>query len=575
MNDADMDNFDTLIGNTVANQYTLQRLTCRSRSLCLFEVSRQPATANAGFSRFGVKRSKGIEETPERGLLVIAEPETNDDLEGTLRYWQQWRLNADPSLIACHDAAAIVDGPLQGAVFAFTEFGVALGTAVNDEPLTRVELLRALRSVAKGLARVHDRGETHGGVTAWNIMSVDGEWKLSLGQCSGASCAADDMFALAVVFAVAITDRRNDHQYDPYGLPSNYVQALRNQLESDVEDPYRTLLLRCLDTRKESRPLASVLAEELMPLPEAVREIAVQRQGNKCALSWHAPACGDVRLVKASDVRAFHEGTLILASEIPAIGELLSTAEATSLEVAVEGNQAIAIVPVSERGPLAVVGRPLVIGALEDVTIHQVDVDRGEVVIQLRWPRNIQNALIVMRPDRYPEGPNDLHATTRPYPRGNKILQAVRIPVQSWDQAFISVYSFENIGDHLVYSPGMAENSRQRIDVASYRRITYSVIPRRSLPFAPSNLFDLRIVTDVEMDLPSLVLVGKRGRIPPVHRTDGVPLAVLSGGELCGPSSLQVELEGLERPFAVRLFPKDDKLAQWLQIRFASELVFA
>nr|VFK24608.1 MAG: hypothetical protein BECKMB1821G_GA0114241_100921 [Candidatus Kentron sp. MB]VFK27083.1 MAG: hypothetical protein BECKMB1821I_GA0114274_100231 [Candidatus Kentron sp. MB]VFK74913.1 MAG: hypothetical protein BECKMB1821H_GA0114242_101222 [Candidatus Kentron sp. MB] len=168
---------------------------------------------------------------------------------------------------------------------------------------------------------------------------------------------------------------------------------------------------------------------------------------------------------------------------------------------------------------------------------------------------------------KYPEGPNDPQAMIRPYPRGNRILQPMRIPVQSWDQAFIAVFSSENIGDKLVYSPGMDKRSRCRIDVSRYRRITYSVIQR-------SGLFKLHIVTDIEMNLPPLVLVGKRGRIPPVHRTDGVPLAVLSSGESCGPGSRCFECKGIERPFAVRLFSRDDKLAKWLQLRFVSGLVF-
>nr|VFK24604.1 MAG: hypothetical protein BECKMB1821G_GA0114241_100920 [Candidatus Kentron sp. MB]VFK27087.1 MAG: hypothetical protein BECKMB1821I_GA0114274_100232 [Candidatus Kentron sp. MB]VFK74912.1 MAG: hypothetical protein BECKMB1821H_GA0114242_101221 [Candidatus Kentron sp. MB] len=395
-----MDKFDSLIGATVANQYLLERLVNHSSSQYIFEVSRRADSANTGFSRFGVKSPKNPEEAPKRGLLVIAEPETGYGFDEVLGHWRQWRANADPTLIACYSTDAITDGPLQGAIFAFTEFGVTLGAATSDEPLAENELFRAFRSVAQGLASVHNRGTNHGGVSAWNIVNVDGQWKLALSADRAKSSAADDILALAVVFAVALTDPQNDHQYDPYGLPIEQLLELRKQLQVTVEEPYRTLLLRCLEARKETRPPASALAQEPMPLPEAIHEVAVQRSGGKCMLSWNAPTHGDVHLIKVADVRSIQEGALVLASDIPEIGELLVSNAATPFEVTVDDNQPIAIVPVTEHGPLAIPGYPLVIGSLEDVTIQHVDVDCGEVVIQLHWPRDIQNALIVMRPDK-------------------------------------------------------------------------------------------------------------------------------------------------------------------------------
>lgn len=571
-----MSGMNDLINSTVADQYVLERLMCQARTVCLFEASRRQSEAASGFSSFGVKFQGDSNQIPERGLLVLASCDDGAEQAHLLNHWRQWKTRRDPSLITCHDTAAIIEGPFQGGIYAYTEFGVTLGAALSDGELGRDEALRALQSVARGLASLHSQGICHGGVSAGNIINVDGEWKLAPSPSLGRSnlSAADDVYALAGAIAFGLTNPHDDPLPDSYSIPWEQLADMRQRLEAVVDDPWRTLLLRALDPVQEQRPSAATLSEDPGPMPQPVGQITVQREGSNCTLTWQSPANGTVRLVKSSDVSTIQENTLFLATDIRALGEIIPISGPDTAQLTLRGDDPVAVIPVTERGILATTGQAEVIGSLEDVTIRDADIDRGEVVLHLRWPTGVQNALIVMRPDKYPEGPNDLHATPCPSPRGNRIQQAVRLPVHSWAKAFITVYSFENVGGRLVYSPGTTANSRCSLDVSSHRRIEYSVIARRSLPFASANVYELRISTDVAMDLPALVLVGKRGRISPAHRSDGEPLVVTSAGEVCDQAPLVFEFEGLQRPFAVRLFPRDDKLAQWLQLRFVSKLVF-
>jgi hypothetical protein len=165
------------------------------------------------------------------------------------------------------------------------------------------------------------------------------------------------------------------------------------------------------------------------------------------------------------------------------------------------------------------------------------------------WPREVTLARVVWRHDSQPQGPRDpdahsLHLRLGEYRDGG----GCTIELGEERALFVAVFPAMRDGAEIACGGDGGRASRATLRSERKTELRYAV--RRS------GLLQKRLEVEVDDpaggELPELVLVGREGDLLPRSSSEGTVLARLGGAD--GPRASTVELRGLSRPLAVKLF---------------------
>lgn len=293
-------------------------------------------------------------------------------------------------------------------------------------------------------------------------------------------------------------------------------------------------------------PGLSVFAQPV-ERPEPVRELSLDVSGRGVALAFEQPASGAVSIFRCVEDPGLELGEEIDADLLAELGEQVAPAPVGALDSRPPPGRCF-YQAVTTSGDLAIAGAGLRYLALPEVSNVRAVANGRRAKVTWQWPEGSRLARVVWRHDRQPEGPRDSDAEAIDQGRHEYNDRAgCEIELGERRALFVAVYPATRIDGEVVYGSSAGRGARAALRVEPKTEMRYSV--------RCSGVLRKRLEVDVrepaEGELPSLVLVGREGEILPRSATDGTVLARL-GGE--GPRSHSVDLRGVSRPLAVRLF---------------------
>ncbi len=147
--------------------------------------------------------------------------------------------------------------------------------------------------------------------------------------------------------------------------------------------------------------------------PAAVEDLAFHREGRVVRLSWTPPtgAGVSVQLRRTAKAPETSVGRVLPVSEAGTLGALVPTTGPGAAQLELAGAVAEHIVPLSVSGGVAVVGRPVFVVNVEEVTELQCEQAGTRVLVTWRWPAGIEEVVVAYACDGYPASAEDPKAT--------------------------------------------------------------------------------------------------------------------------------------------------------------------
>ena len=171
------------------------------------------------------------------------------------------------------------------------------------------------------------------------------------------------------------------------------------------------------------------------------------------------------------------------------------------------------IIPGLIRALNVVLGTAVCVSNVPPMKNPSTDVNAGatELYVNFDWPKKVDHALLLYRPDRYPDSPEDsaarrVEVNRRQYDMDAGII--IRNPEKG--TFYAAVYSWVESEGRRVYSDGLQllmENEPQRTVYYSVRYVTSGF-------FSKKKKLTVTLKSDGEFHFPPFVIVGRTGLVP-------------------------------------------------------------
>lgn len=171
------------------------------------------------------------------------------------------------------------------------------------------------------------------------------------------------------------------------------------------------------------------------------------------------------------------------------------------------------IIPGLIRASNVVLGTAVCVSNVPPMKNPTTDINAGatELYVNFDWPKKVDHALLLYRPDRYPDSPEDsaarrVEVNRRQYDMDAGII--IRNPEKG--TFYAAVYSWVESEGGRVYSDGlqfMMENEPQRTVYYSVRCVTSGF-------FSKKKKLTVTLKSDGEFHFPPFVIVGRTGLVP-------------------------------------------------------------
>lgn len=281
--------------------------------------------------------------------------------------------------------------------------------------------------------------------------------------------------------------------------------------------------------------------------PKPLRELTVRSQPSGVALAFEQPANGTVSIIRCGEDPELEPGTELEPGSLSALGDALEVSGSTAVDSAPPAGRCF-YQAVTVAGEVTVAGVAVRHVALPEVSNVHAVANGNRALVTWAWPDGITLARVVWRHDRRPEGPEDANAEGIDYRLGEyRDRGGCAIDLGEQRSLFVAVFPATRVDGEIAYGSGGGKGSRGTLRADSKTEVRYSV--RRSGML--QKRLEVEVCDPSSGELPGLVLVGREGEILPNSATEGTVLARLGGD---GPRSTSLELRGLPRPLAVKLF---------------------
>ncbi|HEX4955375.1 MAG TPA: zinc ribbon domain-containing protein [Thermoanaerobaculia bacterium] len=297
--------------------------------------------------------------------------------------------------------------------------------------------------------------------------------------------------------------------------------------------------------------------------PAPVRDLVVERQGDRVRLRW-SPVAGaqvEIRLVAGSG-GAPPEGTVTPVAALARLGERLATAGGSALEATLPGPGRFQLVPISLHAGTAVVGKAVEVLNLEGATRLAARRVGNGLALTWDWPRGAEAAVVAWAEDGPPQDPRGgggrrVRVTRAEYGSADCHLIPYLERRRHYFAVFIAVP-----GQDLYAPPATVLDSGGQETVARYQVETRRGLLSRTVTDAWIEV----ACTDGLGALPSLLVVAKPQAVPVsasdgevVARLDALPLEA-GHGRIPVPSGLWPK-----RPY-LKLFFQDPEHARSIRL---------
>jgi hypothetical protein len=280
--------------------------------------------------------------------------------------------------------------------------------------------------------------------------------------------------------------------------------------------------------------------------PVAVTITAAEPSPQGVVISFAAPPAGTVTVLRCAE------------QPTPTAGQRLDPLSLSKLGTPVppDGRGALDgdpqqgsrwYLPVTVAGTMAVAGEPYRCLVLPGVSnVRAIEEGQG-VRVTWDWPENLRAVVVVWRPDRQPEGPEDAVAERRVFRRSEYKDHGGFAIEGGGGSTFVAVYPASRVGSDYQFGTASSRESRAAVTRARKTDVRYTVkrsgIRRKRI--------EVGVFEPGDSAIPELVVVARPGDLLPRQAADGEIVARLGGG---GPLSSTLDLDSRSRPVAIRAF---------------------
>jgi predicted RNA-binding Zn-ribbon protein involved in translation (DUF1610 family) len=281
-------------------------------------------------------------------------------------------------------------------------------------------------------------------------------------------------------------------------------------------------------------PGRTCFAEPTAP-PVAVTDLAFTRETGGIRLSWTPPPSpGQVQIRQSQTLPALQVGAILAKEQADALGvSVLATAPGTA-SVPLPGMIDTWFVPLTVKGTLAVVGKPINVALIAGPSELTADHNERDIRLRWRWPDGCRHIAVCFGYDDYPETPD----------AGGAIRQDITLDRYNRERMFVlpgverrphhfSLFAVSDDGRR--YSRPL----KRLVQMGQSREVQYRIAAPRSLFSRLATRRSRELEVRGFGRLPATVLVAK-ARVVPTSPDDGEKLMFIPEMTLAGTSRIPI-----------------------------------
>ncbi len=281
--------------------------------------------------------------------------------------------------------------------------------------------------------------------------------------------------------------------------------------------------------------------------PKPLGELIVLARSTGVALGFEPPENGTLSIFRCAEDPELKPGAELELAELSGLGQALEVSGSAAVDPEPPTGPCF-YQAVTVAGTTAVAGAAVRHVALPEISNVRAVANGRQAQVTWTWPAGITLARIVWRHDRQPAGPEDASAHAIDYRLGEyRDRGGCSIDLGDQRSLFVAVFPATRLGADVAYGSSGGKGTRATLRTEDKTELRYSV----RLAGMLQKRLEVEVSEPANGGLPELVLVGREGEILPRSAADGAVLARLGGD---GPRHSSLELRGLSRPLAVRLF---------------------
>ncbi len=289
--------------------------------------------------------------------------------------------------------------------------------------------------------------------------------------------------------------------------------------------------------------------------PQAVKDIKVAKKENKIIVNWTPPERGTVQIYYSQQSFALCAGEIIPAGKLAGIGTQVPVQQAGRVQISIDFQGIIHILPVTIEGDMAVVGESTAATSLDEVSQLKGYINYGKLYLEWEWPTGAQKVLIMYNNQNFPAQPGDTNAVQKIFTR----VEYLRNPgfvirtVEPKDYYF-TVFVTVGDGENVLYSPGQ----HYLVTNTTQKELYYEIhLVKNLMGKVKSGQLKLFSKED-HFKIPAAVLVKKNQNLP-IRKTDGLPILEIGPLDIGrSPVSIEIPAKEIGKGVYARLFFRDD-----------------
>lgn len=264
----------------------------------------------------------------------------------------------------------------------------------------------------------------------------------------------------------------------------------------------------------------SILATPVAP-PDPITDLKAQRIDHTVFLFWTPPNSEKthVQIRQTQSMPHFTSGQIISINDSDRFGDPIPTTKTGQTQTTLHTQGRICFVPLSIIAETAVLGQPVTITTLDEVTDLRSMRNGNSIILLWQWPLGATEVLITYQHDRYPASPDEEGAskeriTLAEYKRNNhwELRSAAR------KKHYFTVFCKDPVAN--IYSSGtnLIEAMGQETTV------NYQVVVKKHILTRRASKAWVKLTTKNDMSIEDLLVVLKH-KFPPISKDDGVIIA--------------------------------------------------
>ena len=381
--------------------------------------------------------------TDNSGVLLVCDD--RDDLRKCLDVWK----TLGGKLTRCFSYASIPDGKDAGKLAVFLDAEEILIPSERRSN-AEVDFLSTAESLIVGMNALREKNISFGKPTDWILAKKEGIWK---------------------IFPHGNLRYKTQPTVDVADV-GNFLRSI--SFSRNPDEPWKSLLSRMTAADAKLRPRWEHLTSGSLFSPnagllETVSPVLQKNEQGKYVISWESPLSGGFQLIRLKDQAVFpQEDSFLPLIEATGFGTVVET-EGNRYETGAGPRNVEAYLPISFNGAWVRAGGVLRVGGLEEMICTPIYLEDTRIVFHPKWPEDIEQIVIVLRPDMYPESATDPLAKKYDFIRRD-VHTGYTVPIPPWSRVFVTTYARKNTErGKTVYSNGMDTECRWNISLFDWK----------------------------------------------------------------------------------------------------------